>query len=167
MQSVLSALTSGPRSCPLTLDCHDSCLSCSGPHLGSCTSCRDGQRLDAGGRCVPSTDACTPYQYEDEQGECLPCHKYCLRCAGPSKSDCLSCTQRHLLLSESGTSSRVKSTDTSVTCLFRPRVNLVCLAGYRWHLRGGMSPWSPPRRLGAEVRAVPPLLQLVRRGQEP
>lgn len=85
----------------LFLDCDASCLTCFGPHAGSCTSCREDHRLEGHGHCVPSTNVCSPRQYADQDGECHPCHKYCHRCSGPGKSHCLSCNQRHLLLSES------------------------------------------------------------------
>lgn len=83
------------------LDCEASCLTCSGPHAGSCTSCREDQRLDGHDHCVPSANKCSPRQYADQDGECHPCHKYCHRCSGPGKTHCLSCNQKHLLLSES------------------------------------------------------------------
>ncbi|CAB1448387.1 unnamed protein product [Pleuronectes platessa] len=79
-------------------DCDVSCLTCFGPNAGSCTSCREGQRLEGHGQCVPSTDKCLPHQYADHDGECHPCHKYCHRCSGPRKAQCLSCNPRHLLL---------------------------------------------------------------------
>lgn len=82
-------------------DCDASCLTCSGPHAGSCTSCRDDQKLDGHAHCQPSANKCSPRQYADRDGECHPCHKYCHGCSGPGKSHCLSCNQRHLLLSES------------------------------------------------------------------
>ncbi|XP_068561703.1 proprotein convertase subtilisin/kexin type 5 [Cebidichthys violaceus] len=77
-------------------DCDASCLTCS--HAGSCTSCREGQRLEGHGHCVRSSNNCSPHQYADQAGECHPCHKYCHRCSGPGKAHCLSCNQRHLLL---------------------------------------------------------------------
>ncbi|KAG7499791.1 proprotein convertase subtilisin/kexin type 5-like [Solea senegalensis] len=79
-------------------DCDESCLTCAGPHAGSCTSCRAGQRLEDRGHCVPSSNKCFPQQYAEWDGECHPCHKYCHRCSGPSKTQCLSCNLRHLLL---------------------------------------------------------------------
>ncbi|XP_036973955.1 proprotein convertase subtilisin/kexin type 5 isoform X3 [Acanthopagrus latus] len=79
-------------------DCDASCLTCSGPHAGSCTSCRDDQKLDGHAHCQPSANKCSPRQYADRDGECHPCHKYCHGCSGPGKSHCLSCNQRHLLL---------------------------------------------------------------------
>ncbi|XP_029372303.1 proprotein convertase subtilisin/kexin type 5 [Echeneis naucrates] len=79
-------------------DCDQSCLTCNGPHASSCTSCRDGQRLDGRGHCVPSANKCLPHQYADQDGQCHSCHKYCHRCSGPKKTQCLSCNQRHLLL---------------------------------------------------------------------
>ncbi|XP_045923579.1 proprotein convertase subtilisin/kexin type 5-like [Micropterus dolomieu] len=79
-------------------DCDASCLTCFGPHAGSCISCREDQRLDGHSHCVPSATKCSPHQYADHVGECHPCHKYCHRCSGPGKTDCLSCNQRHLLL---------------------------------------------------------------------
>uniref|UniRef100_A0A8D3DF75 SPC3 n=1 Tax=Scophthalmus maximus TaxID=52904 RepID=A0A8D3DF75_SCOMX len=79
-------------------DCDASCLACLGPHAGSCTSCREGQRLEGHGHCVPSANKCSPHQYEDQDGECHPCHKYCHRCSGPRKTQCVSCNQGHLLL---------------------------------------------------------------------
>nr|XP_040052772.1 proprotein convertase subtilisin/kexin type 5 isoform X2 [Gasterosteus aculeatus aculeatus] len=77
-------------------DCAASCLTCS--HAGSCTGCREGQRLEGRGHCVPLPDSCSPEQYADQRGECHRCHKYCHRCSGPGKTHCLSCNQRHLLL---------------------------------------------------------------------
>lgn len=82
-------------------DCDASCLTCSGPHASSCTSCREGLRLEGHGHCAPSPSKCLPHQYANQDGECHPCHKYCHRCSGPRKTECLSCNQRHLLLSES------------------------------------------------------------------
>ncbi|KAG7241170.1 hypothetical protein INR49_025913 [Caranx melampygus] len=79
-------------------DCDASCLTCSGPHASSCTSCREGLSLEGHGHCVPSPSNCLPHQYANQDGECHPCHKYCRRCSGPRKTECLSCNQRHLLL---------------------------------------------------------------------
>ncbi|KAM7368833.1 hypothetical protein PAMP_013140 [Pampus punctatissimus] len=79
-------------------DCDASCLTCFGPNAGSCSSCREGQKLEGHGHCVSSANTCSPHQYADQDGECHSCHKYCHRCSGPSKTHCLSCNQRHLLL---------------------------------------------------------------------
>ncbi|XP_028457908.1 proprotein convertase subtilisin/kexin type 5 [Perca flavescens] len=78
-------------------ECDASCLTCFGPHAGSCTSCREGQSLKGYSHCVSSSN-CSPQQYADQDGKCHPCHKYCHRCSGPGKTQCLSCNQRHLLL---------------------------------------------------------------------
>lgn len=79
---------------------------------------------------MPSANKCLPRQYADQDGECHPCHKYCHRCSGPGKTHCLSCNQRHLLLSESSLAhefSKVcmcwKALRASVTCL----CNLSCV----------------------------------------
>uniref|UniRef100_A0AAY4DKJ2 P/Homo B domain-containing protein n=1 Tax=Denticeps clupeoides TaxID=299321 RepID=A0AAY4DKJ2_9TELE len=80
--------------------CDGSCLSCSGPHATSCTSCPDGLRPDAHSRCATLT-SCPVRHYADREGECHQCHKYCQQCTGPEKSQCLSCSQNHFLLSES------------------------------------------------------------------
>ncbi|XP_039635568.1 proprotein convertase subtilisin/kexin type 5 [Perca fluviatilis] len=79
-------------------ECDASCLTCFGPHAGSCTSCREGQSLEGYSHCVSSSSNCSPQQYADQDGKCHPCHKYCHRCSGPGKTQCLSCNQRHLLL---------------------------------------------------------------------
>ncbi|XP_061733261.1 proprotein convertase subtilisin/kexin type 5-like [Nerophis ophidion] len=85
-------------------DCDASCLTCVGPLAASCSGCRGDHRLEeeeeeeGRGRCVLLADECSPHQYPDTQGGCLPCHKYCQRCSGPEKSHCLSCKLRHLLL---------------------------------------------------------------------
>ncbi|KAM4634072.1 proprotein convertase subtilisin/kexin type 5 [Polymixia lowei] len=79
-------------------ECDASCLTCSGPHAGSCLSCREGHRLDGHGQCVPVANKCSPHHYADLGGECHPCHKYCHKCSGPSKTHCISCHQKHVLL---------------------------------------------------------------------
>ncbi|KAM8872819.1 proprotein convertase subtilisin/kexin type 5 [Synchiropus picturatus] len=79
-------------------DCDASCLTCFGPLPASCSSCREDHELDGHGHCVPSDSECTPHQYPDQDGDCHPCHKFCHRCFGPGKSQCLSCNQRHFLL---------------------------------------------------------------------
>uniref|UniRef100_A0A3Q3MJW6 Growth factor receptor domain-containing protein n=1 Tax=Mastacembelus armatus TaxID=205130 RepID=A0A3Q3MJW6_9TELE len=61
----------------------------------------EGQSLEGHGHCVPSASKCLSHQYADQDGECHPCHKYCHRCSGPGKTHCLTCYQKHLLLSES------------------------------------------------------------------
>lgn len=81
-------------------ECHESCLTCAGPHADACTSCKQHHTLDGQGRCVRPASACAPRQYADQDGECHPCHDSCVGCWGPGKSHCLSCTQRHLLLGE-------------------------------------------------------------------
>lgn len=88
-------------------ECDESCLTCAGPSANSCTSCAQDRRLDGLGRCARPASACSPHQYSDLDGECHPCHKHCLGCWGPSKSQCLSCTQRHLLFSESRFHTRI------------------------------------------------------------
>ncbi|KAK7896490.1 hypothetical protein WMY93_021815 [Mugilogobius chulae] len=51
------------------IECDASCLTCSGPHSDSCTSCRDGHRLEGRGHCVPVTHSkCTVHQYETTAG---------------------------------------------------------------------------------------------------
>lgn len=88
-------------------ECDESCLTCAGPHMDACTSCRQHHRLDGLGRCVRPASACSPHQYAEQDGECRPCHKYCGGCWGPGTSHCLSCTQRLLLLSESRSDTQV------------------------------------------------------------
>ncbi|XP_019909261.2 proprotein convertase subtilisin/kexin type 5 [Esox lucius] len=82
-------------------DCDGSCLTCTGPHAGSCSSCTAGQRLDGHRHCVSLGNSCTPRRYADQNGECLPCHKYCQECYGPGPRQCLSCNQNHFLLNGS------------------------------------------------------------------
>ncbi|CAL8278916.1 unnamed protein product [Merluccius merluccius] len=79
-------------------ECDASCLTCIGPHPGSCVSCRDRQRPDEHGRCRPLANRCSPHQYSDRDGQCLPCHKYCHQCSGPGPDHCSSCHKKHLLL---------------------------------------------------------------------
>lgn len=107
-------------------DCDASCLTCIGPHAGSCTSCRDGQKLEGHGHCVPSANKCSPRQYSDQDGECHPCHKYCHRCSGPGRTHCLSCNQRHLLLSESS----LKSLKSACPGKLSRHLWLVCVAAW-------------------------------------
>uniref|UniRef100_A0A3Q3W1N2 Growth factor receptor domain-containing protein n=1 Tax=Mola mola TaxID=94237 RepID=A0A3Q3W1N2_MOLML len=85
------------------LRCHPDCALCDGPQSSDCDACAHPDAtlhngsLEGSGHCVPSANLCSPRQYADQEGECHPCHKYCHRCSGPSKSHCLSCNQRHLL----------------------------------------------------------------------
>ncbi|KAJ8285410.1 hypothetical protein GJAV_G00026500 [Gymnothorax javanicus] len=78
-------------------DCSRSCLTCSGPGLSSCLSCEEGMQLDSHGHCVFET-LCPLSSFKDQQGECQPCNTLCHRCAGPSRADCLSCSEPHFLL---------------------------------------------------------------------
>ncbi|KAM6984828.1 proprotein convertase subtilisin/kexin type 5 [Aplochiton taeniatus] len=100
-------------------DCDASCLSCSGPRPASCTSCREGQRWDGHGHCGPPADKCPSHHYDDQAGDCHPCHKYCLQCSGPGKTHCLSCNQKHLLLN--GT-----CTDDCPTGYYQEETGLTC-----------------------------------------
>lgn len=123
----------------LSPECDASCRSCSGPHPDSCTSCGQDHSLDALGRCVRPVGACPPHQYADQDGECRPCHKYCGGCWGPSRSHCLSCTHRHLLLSESRLTAKLP-TEALRSARYRCRgftLN-ICAHSCRWHLRGRM-----------------------------
>lgn len=149
----------------LTPGCDPSCLSCSGSHAGSCTSCRDDRRLEGHGHCVPLSSTCTLRQYADQDGECHPCHKYCHRCTGPGKSQCLSCNQRHLLLSEFGARILCRELQTSASGLFGFSL-ILFVCSYRWHLCGGMPRGPLRRRIRAGMRAVSPFLSVVRRGEE-
>ncbi len=85
--------------CWCSAACDGSCLTCSGPHDTSCTSCSEGLAMDAHGRCAtPIT--CPSNHYSNQDGECHLCHKYCHECSGPYQDQCLSCNQNHYLLSE-------------------------------------------------------------------
>uniref|UniRef100_A0A667ZBY3 Growth factor receptor domain-containing protein n=1 Tax=Myripristis murdjan TaxID=586833 RepID=A0A667ZBY3_9TELE len=122
------------------LRCHPDCELCD----GSCTSCREGQRLDGHGRCGPLANKCSSHHYADQDGQCYPCHKYCHQCSGPGKTHCLSCTQKHLLLSEWRRQSLL---EMSLCILPREHKHLrmcdclygciiVCVCWYRRHLCG-------------------------------
>ncbi|KAI1900130.1 hypothetical protein AGOR_G00046850 [Albula goreensis] len=78
-------------------DCDRSCLTCSGPQASACLSCKEDMELDIHGHCVFLT-TCPLRSYKDQQGACQPCNRLCHRCSGPSRADCLSCSDHHFLL---------------------------------------------------------------------
>ncbi|XP_041915930.1 proprotein convertase subtilisin/kexin type 5 isoform X1 [Alosa sapidissima] len=100
--------------------CDPSCHSCSGPHATSCTTCAEGLRPDAHGQCTTLT-SCPPRHYADQDGECHQCHKYCQQCAGPDRSQCLSCSANHYLLNGS-------CVDACPVGSFRDQVRQTCEA---------------------------------------
>lgn len=104
-------------------ECDESCGSCAGPRPDSCTGCRQDHRLDGLGRCVAPVGPCPPHQYADQTGECRACHKHCWGCRGPGKSHCLSCTQRHLLLSESRLTPKLPTPDLRGAWESSPRLH--------------------------------------------
>lgn len=79
--------------------CDSSCLTYSGAHDTSCTSCSEDLEIDTHGRCAIPTTCPSPH-YSQQDGECHLCHKYCHECSGPHQDQCLSCNQNHYLLSE-------------------------------------------------------------------
>ena len=73
--------------------CHSQCNGCFGPSNTDCVSCVDKSLVNSNGQevCVPS---CQSDEYlADINGEylCIPCHKECNGCTGPSNSDCIEC----------------------------------------------------------------------------
>lgn len=80
-------------------DCDMSCLTCSGPHPSSCLSCRPNMRKDVNGHCEFYSN-CSLNTFEDEDGQCKPCHASCLHCSGAGEHLCLSCRTGFYLHSE-------------------------------------------------------------------
>ncbi|KAK1884381.1 Proprotein convertase subtilisin/kexin type 5 [Dissostichus eleginoides] len=75
--------------------CDASCLTCSGPSGGECSSCSSGHRLQHGA-CVLNT-ACADGEFLDADGMCAACDATCLRCTGPRTDDCISCSAARAL----------------------------------------------------------------------
>ena len=73
--------------------CHTQCDGCVGPSNTDCISCTGQSQQNSDGQtvCVPS---CSDDEYLAEiSGEfiCIPCHKECVGCSGPSNSECNVC----------------------------------------------------------------------------
>ena len=92
--AIVQCLTSCPQqnttSCYY---CHSECNGCFGPGNTDCVSCVGQSEQNSNGQtvCVPT---CTDDEYlADINGEflCIPCHKECIGCTGPSNSDCKAC----------------------------------------------------------------------------
>lgn len=77
--------------------CHHFCLTCDGPSVRYCTSCRYFADLD--GLCI---DFCPQYAYGDNiTKKCIQCHAECRgMCFGSSSLECNSCTNFKIYLDE-------------------------------------------------------------------
>ena len=77
--------------------CHPSCTACSNSTAWSCTECgtntlttREGVEQTLylhRGMCV----ATCPSGFYGDVHQCLPCHSSCKHCSGPLKTECISC----------------------------------------------------------------------------
>ena len=70
--------------------CHKLCLNCFGSTVDDCILCDFTLRgvVQVGNSCY--CDANNGY-YLDGNGDCLPCHKYCKMCLGPTQNECSNC----------------------------------------------------------------------------
>uniref|UniRef100_A0A8D3B021 Growth factor receptor domain-containing protein n=1 Tax=Scophthalmus maximus TaxID=52904 RepID=A0A8D3B021_SCOMX len=75
-------------------ECHQTCMSCSGPDANQCTQCEKGLVLDPNTLlCGVTGDTdCPPGTYlHDDQFTCMGCHGHCYSCEGPGDDECLTC----------------------------------------------------------------------------
>ncbi|XP_074605697.1 proprotein convertase subtilisin/kexin type 4-like [Brevipalpus obovatus] len=69
------------------LECHQSCLNCSGPSHRQCTSCSDHSSL-RNGSCI----SCPKGEYfSTDLNECDACHPSCVNCTGFLANACTAC----------------------------------------------------------------------------
>lgn len=84
-------------------ECHQTCMSCSGPDANQCTQCRKGLVLDPNTLlCGVTGDTdCPPRTYlHDDQFTCMGCHQHCYSCEGPGNDECQTCAVPTFLQSE-------------------------------------------------------------------
>lgn len=79
------------------LECHGTCLTCSGPYEDQCFSCSSGF-LHLENNCkLP----CKSKFFRDQSDQnCKPCHNLCTTCKGPEVTDCQSCSSKATLVVE-------------------------------------------------------------------
>ncbi|EAR90506.3 zinc finger lsd1 subclass family protein (macronuclear) [Tetrahymena thermophila SB210] len=77
----------------LCKQCDSLCLTCNGPLISNCTSCRQGLFLQ-NNICKPICDG--SYYGETLTNTCNPCDSTCLTCDGPNSNNCLSCQAPNL-----------------------------------------------------------------------
>lgn len=84
-------------------ECHQTCMSCSGPEPNQCTQCEKGLVLDPNTLlCGVTGDTdCPPRTYlHDDQFTCMGCHRHCYSCEGPGNDECQTCAIPKYLTSE-------------------------------------------------------------------
>lgn len=84
-------------------ECHQTCMSCSGPDPNQCTQCEKGLVLDPNTLLcgVTGDTACPPRTYlHDDQFTCMGCHQHCYSCEGPGHNECQTCAIPRYLHSE-------------------------------------------------------------------
>lgn len=87
----------------LCAECHQTCMSCSGPDANQCTQCEKGLVLDPNTLlCGVTGDTdCPPGTYlHDDQFTCMGCHRHCYSCEGPGNDECQTCAVPKYLHSE-------------------------------------------------------------------
>ncbi|KAL3854543.1 hypothetical protein ACJMK2_013807, partial [Sinanodonta woodiana] len=80
--------------------CHNLCLDCNGPDIGTCTECRFFKHFSL---CV---SGCPNYTYpENDTKSCQQCDNECVEgCTGPTRKDCRECKNYKVIhTSENGT----------------------------------------------------------------
>lgn len=74
------------------IPCHQSCLSCGGPHETNCTSCLPQFALKDNACMIREPTSCPNGQYFDHRAhECRLCHTSCSSCNGKESTQCTSC----------------------------------------------------------------------------
>uniref|UniRef100_A0A3Q3DEJ5 Growth factor receptor domain-containing protein n=1 Tax=Hippocampus comes TaxID=109280 RepID=A0A3Q3DEJ5_HIPCM len=84
-------------------ECHQTCVSCSGPNPDQCTQCERGLVLDPNSLlCGVTGDSdCPPRTFlHDDQFTCMGCHRHCYSCEGLASDECLMCAVPRYLHSE-------------------------------------------------------------------
>lgn len=89
--------------------CHPECTECDGPDISYCSLSSCVHYIE-GKRCVFN---CSSDHYGDaEKQQCFQCDRLCLRCTGPTSSDCISCRDLKLY-----TDIEHREDDPSFTCI--------------------------------------------------
>lgn len=100
--------------------CFHLCATCDGPSSSQCNSCL-ANFVIKNGSCTPAP--CSAGFYQDITGGrnspiCKRCHKYCLRCYGPSTLQCISCRPTYKMINKQCIKdSRLISCDEPDMCL--------------------------------------------------
>ncbi len=81
----------------MCISCHQSCLTCDGPHDNSCMGCHPQFVLKEGMCIMRDATSCLNGEYFDHRAhECRLCHESCALCSGGESTHCTTCHEGHV-----------------------------------------------------------------------